>query len=286
MNNANSVIKKLGIVSRNAIGLGFYDKVGSAKKYDSIEELKRVFEEYTTSYTIPDVVNITETWKTRELAETYLRENYGVDPEREGKPASIIYADKITRINELPIIKGILESDAYKNPDLAKSGQPIREVETHTDAVRDPTVMLYEVQEVIKTENKRPTELARMLSSKFGVDLTDMDLEGEELDYKYLGRKKRIGGKWVKFSYNSMQFMDEVGYKSDGWKKDMVLGFVSKKRDTSIPDWRLEMTTAKLKTMVRNYIKNPITTHEDYLLIYDMIETNENFGCMKLRQEG
>ena len=89
-------------VSRNAIGLGFYDKVGSAKKYDSIEELKRVFEEYTTSYTIPDVVNITETWKTRELAETYLRENYGVDPEREGKPASIIYADKITRINELP----------------------------------------------------------------------------------------------------------------------------------------------------------------------------------------
>lgn len=281
MNNANSVIKKLGIVSRNAIGLGFYDKVGSAKKYDSIEELKRVFEEYTTSYTIPDVVNITETWKTRELAETYLRENYGVDPEREGKPASIIYADKITRINELPIIKGILESDAYKNPDLAKSNQIFREVQTHTDAVRDPTVMLYEVQEVIKTENKRPTELARMLNSKFGVDLTDMDLEGEELDYKYLGRKKRIGGKWVKFSYNSMQFMDEVGYTSDGWKKDMVLGFVSKKRDTSIPDWRLEMTTAKLKTMVRNYIKNPITTHEDYLLIYDMVETNNNLPKSK-----
>lgn len=303
------------LIKRNKIkNTTFWDSAkGKAKNFDSVEELKYLFNTYISSYTITEVVDITTTWATKEEAQNYLVSNYappGIQAtctacgyttksipnmeahKRQDDGDGLVhefttvdletpYINNIIKISEIPNIQEILNHDSYANWDKLydkfkdkqmASNSVISIVESNTGPIRQPTVTVYEVQEVIETDDKQPSELAQILNKRFGTGLEEIDWvdDDENLNsFNYIGRKKKVGGKWVNFTLNSFEFMSEIGYDAEGWSKDMVLGFSPQKRDKDIPKWRLEMTNAKLRTMVRNYLKNPSGSHEDYLLVYD-----------------
>ena len=112
--------------------------------------------------------------------------------------------------------------------------------------------------------------------NRFGVSKEDIDdfLPSWSVDsYNYIGRKKKRGGRWVDFNFNSSQYHKAIGYEGfeKSWVKDLVICFTSKEREENIPKWRLEMTNAKFKTIVRNYLKNKLTSIDDFIEFYNWL---------------
>lgn len=257
---------------------------GVAKQFDSIDELKEAVMQYSRKYVIPDVSNYSVSYETREQALDYLKRNYGVEDPETGK---IYYSDSITRLSDTAKFKNIIESiDAgVIEGRKMRNKSAISKINTNSGPVRDSTITVYEVHEVIESPTKQPSELSLLLERRFGVSREDVDLlpSSDLTNYQYIGRKKNVGGRWVNFSLDSVEFYNEIGYTVDGWNKDLVLGFVSKKRDEKIPDWRLEMTPAKLKTMFRNYIRNPLTNHDDFIMSRQFINDIKKSSAKKAK---
>tara|TARA_Y100000992_G_scaffold295471_1_gene256434 strand:- start:485 stop:6229 length:5745 start_codon:yes stop_codon:yes gene_type:complete len=250
-------------------GLIWDSTIGDSKQWDSISELKDALVDYSKKYTIPEVVGLNQIYESREKAEDWLKSNYGTNPDTE----KTYYIDKITRLSDTSRFINIFDNlDNYDEDKNAskKGGTPaITKVVTNSGPIKDSIITVYEVQEVIESDIKQPSELSLLLERRFGIDaIENLDLlpSSDINNYKYIGRKKNVGGRWVNFSLDSVEFYNEIGYTVDGWVKDLVLGFVSKKRDEKIPNWRLEMNSSKLKTMFRNYIRNPLTDHSDFML--------------------
>ena len=256
---------------------------GVAKQFDSIDELKEAVIQYSRKYVIPEVSNYSAAYETREQALDYLKRNYGVEDPETGK---IYYSDSITRLSDTAKFKNIIESiDAGVIEGKLRNKSAISKINTNSGPVRDTTITVYEVHEVIESPTKQPSELSLLLERRFGVSREDVDLlpNSDLTNYQYIGRKKNVGGRWVNFSLDSVEFYNEIGYTVDGWDKDLVLGFVSKKRDEKIPDWRLEMTPAKLKTMFRNYIRNPLTNHFDFTMSRQFINEIKKSSAKKAK---
>tara|TARA_B100001109_G_scaffold255839_1_gene261472 strand:- start:14349 stop:17918 length:3570 start_codon:yes stop_codon:yes gene_type:complete len=238
---------------------------GVPKQFDSIAALREAVIQYSMKYVVTEV-SMSAVYETRDDALEFLRKNYGVQDPDTGK---FYYQDSITRLSDTPTFKNIIESiDAYDGSKDRKNLFAVSRIDTNSGPIRDSVITVYEVQEVIESPTKQPSELSLLLERRFGVSRDDIDLlpSSDLTNYQYIGRKKNLGGRWVNFSLDSVEFYDEIGYTVDGWVKDLVLGFVSKKREEKIPNWRLEMTNSKLKTMFRNYIRNPLTNHEDFLM--------------------
>ena len=243
-------------------------KTNLGVEFDTPEEVMAILDDWANKYWVEEYTDQNIGFESIAAATTWIEAHYGnadMWDEYEHVMENLVYK-----------VKDIERADFLRDRDKYPMSELVEEVQTNTGPIRDSIMMVYEVQEIIESKDKQPSDLALLLEKRFGIDPNDISLEKSSIpNYQYIGRKKKVGGKWVTFSLDSTNFYKEVGYDVDGWTKDLVIGFIPKQREVEIPEWRLEMSSAKLKTMFRNYLKNPLTTHEDYLKIDGWLNNQE-----------
>jgi hypothetical protein len=188
----------------------------------------------------------------------YLEKNYGIDRVDDFRP-------NIKQVKDTPYGDGF-------------SGAIRIEAINYSSAITQKSeIEVFQITEVIKTKEQIKDDAAVGLISRFGVSVEDIDdfLPSWSVDnYNYIGRKKKRGGRWVDFNFNSLQYNEAIGYAGfdKAWVKDLVICFAPQERAENIAKWRLEMSNSKFKTIVRNYLKNKLTGIEDYKEFYSWLE--------------
>jgi len=155
----------------------------------------------------------------------------------------------------------------------------ISKIFADSGATNKSIIEVFEIHQVIQNKEFQLSETAELLSGKFGIPVSELQtLPSMDIEqgYTYIGRKKKQGGKWVSFSFNTIEYLNAIGYKLQTWTKNLVLCFTPITQDKEIPPWRLEMSNAKLKTMVRNYLQNKLTDIGEYEKIYDWVNERMN----------